>query len=320
MNSHQEHSLSVIAGLQNNADFSDLTIKCHGREFRVHRAVVCQFSPVIADQCNSTFREGVLREIEHEQYTASTVERMLSYMYSQWYTVTGDRPIANSSAGNDGARKDSFVHGIADYYNIPLLQQLAADRFRGSIKERWSQGLVEVIREVYDKAGSNDKGLVDALSQAASEHSTQLMTDTDFLSKISKEQCHNDFMHAVIRQLSASLAKARDDCSTEQLQLSISTDLFRQDKEEVDGHLRTAKEQLIQEKKDMLGLERLMLMARCCRHCRYDHKRHVERTDRHENGRHCVKCSNCGTREEGVELTDLDRFMTAVVNRRVGGP
>ncbi|KAK3683094.1 hypothetical protein LTR37_020579 [Vermiconidia calcicola] len=299
MNSHQEHSLSVIAGLQNNPDFSDLTIKCHGREFRVHRAVVCQFSPVIADQCNSTFREGFLREIEHEQYTASTVERMLSYMYSQWYTVTGDRPIANSSAGNDGARKDSS---------------------RVSIKERWSQGLVEVIREVYDKAGSNDKGLVDALSQAASEHSTQLMTDTDFLRKISKEQCHNDFMHAVIRHLSASLAKAREDCSTEQLQLSVSTDLFRQDKEEVDGHLRTAKEHLVQEKKDMLGLERLMLMARCCRHCRYDHKIHVERTDRHENGRHCVKCSNCGTREEGVELTDLDRFMTAVVNRRVGGP
>jgi len=40
-------------------DFSDLTVTCHGREFRVYKAIVCTQSPFFRGVCNPFWKVGL---------------------------------------------------------------------------------------------------------------------------------------------------------------------------------------------------------------------------------------------------------------------
>lgn len=326
-NAHQDNFLSVLAGLHHNSEYSDLTITCEGREFKVHRAIVCRHSSMISNEINSNFTEGKTGVVSHAAYNAATVERMLSYMYTQSYRVTGDRTTTtNTNVFDDEKTAEAVmddihekttqalidhvhVHGVADYYDIPLLQKLAADRFCELLRKRWpGERVAEVICEVYGCAGSHDKGLVNGSLAAASSHATKLMSDAKLLQRLTEKECHNEFVYGLVRQLSASLEQiciARD---TESQESATTTQQLRNHNEETTGRLKTVTADLTQEKKDIIGLEQLLVIARCCRHCRWDHKIFIERTAPHENGRHCLRCGNCGSREEGRELSDIEQL------------
>ena len=49
----------LMAGLQNlfnSSDYSDLTIRCEEREWKVHRAIICPQSKFFAVACNGDFK------------------------------------------------------------------------------------------------------------------------------------------------------------------------------------------------------------------------------------------------------------------------
>lgn len=68
--------------------YSDLTIICQRREFRVHKAIVCPQSEVISKLCDIDMRERATGVIEHKEFDDSTVERMIDFAYKKSYEVT----------------------------------------------------------------------------------------------------------------------------------------------------------------------------------------------------------------------------------------
>lgn len=49
------NAYSFISKLLGSGDYSDLTLVCEGETFKVHRAIVCSQSPVIAAAVNGCF-------------------------------------------------------------------------------------------------------------------------------------------------------------------------------------------------------------------------------------------------------------------------
>jgi hypothetical protein len=54
--SRRAPDLSGLAQLMGSDKYSDLTFVCEGQKFKVHRAVVCTQSPVIAAACDGAFK------------------------------------------------------------------------------------------------------------------------------------------------------------------------------------------------------------------------------------------------------------------------
>lgn len=45
-----------FAELMISGKYSDLVLECQGKQFKVHRAIVCGHSPVLAAACDSDFK------------------------------------------------------------------------------------------------------------------------------------------------------------------------------------------------------------------------------------------------------------------------
>lgn len=80
---------SMTAGkLLRSEKYSDLTIICQGRQFKAHRAIICPQSDVISRLCDIDMAERRTGIIEHEEFDADTVERMIAFTYKKGYDVT----------------------------------------------------------------------------------------------------------------------------------------------------------------------------------------------------------------------------------------
>ena len=58
------------ADLLRSEKYSDLVIKCQDEEFKVHKAIVCSQSPVLAAACDGEFkvREGMTGVLATSRY------------------------------------------------------------------------------------------------------------------------------------------------------------------------------------------------------------------------------------------------------------
>jgi hypothetical protein len=74
--------------LLSSEKYSDLTIKCRGREFKVHKAILCPQSEVISTQCDIDMRERRTGVIEHEEFDDDTMKRMIAFAYKKEYDTT----------------------------------------------------------------------------------------------------------------------------------------------------------------------------------------------------------------------------------------
>jgi hypothetical protein len=68
--------------------YSDLTILCHGREFKVHKAILCPQSEVFSKICDTDMQEKRTGTIEHEEFDDDTMQRMIEFAYGKEYSVT----------------------------------------------------------------------------------------------------------------------------------------------------------------------------------------------------------------------------------------
>ncbi|WAO84987.1 BTB domain-containing protein [Fusarium falciforme] len=75
-----------LSKLLHSEKFSDMTIRCGGREFKAHRAIVCTQSSFFDRALSSNFKEAASRVVELPDDDPDVLERFLEFMYKGTYS------------------------------------------------------------------------------------------------------------------------------------------------------------------------------------------------------------------------------------------
>ncbi|TVY45333.1 Arm repeat protein interacting with ABF2 [Lachnellula occidentalis] len=194
-----DQRLSVNAMIYSSGKYSDMTIICKGKTFKVHQCIVCLQSKPLAAAMDGKFKEGPSKEIDLEDDQPEIVEKMLSYMYTSDYSDGPDStepgstpsksvPSASSTAvssSNPSPTSASLTNAqlfvIADKYDIQGLKELAKKKYEEVIADSWnSASFVASLKLLYEETLESDRALKDAAVKVAGQHAKELVDRGEF--------------------------------------------------------------------------------------------------------------------------------------------
>lgn len=243
---HRQHStiMDIAAELLETGKYSDLTIKCGDRSFKVHKALVCLKSAVVAAECDTNMMERQTGVIDHSVFDADTVMRLLQFVYLKTYDVaapeeskptqnaamtttegdvqdqpSGEKPERDAverqgTAASFIAKLVAHVHvyGIGDYYAMPDLQRLALTQFLDLASANWpalaANEFVEVVEQVCKITSSGETdGLRATLLDIIAGKSEILATNDVFITKLGDRAELQTFLAEIFRRCGPQLMK-----------------------------------------------------------------------------------------------------------------
>ena len=151
--------------------YSDLTVTTQNRSFKLHRAIVCSQSKVLAAMCDSGFKESstLILRLEHDDEV--TIERMLKFLYTGKYSH-GDL----HSLLSYNLIANTLVYSIADKYDIEGLKVMAKAKFQGLARMAWGcKDYPAVVAKVFDTTPDTDMGLRDIVGLACADHIDEIL-------------------------------------------------------------------------------------------------------------------------------------------------
>ncbi|KAI9726484.1 MAG: hypothetical protein M1828_001306 [Chrysothrix sp. TS-e1954] len=122
---------SFLCDRFDNPEFSDLTIRCHGRDFAVHKTIVCPQSSYLHAAMKHGMEEQVNSLIVLEEHEVEVVRAVLHYLYRGTY----DFETYSAVDGTEMSALEFHVRVFlaADYFDVPTLQHEASTRYRTSL-------------------------------------------------------------------------------------------------------------------------------------------------------------------------------------------
>lgn len=140
--------------LMRSQKYTDLTLSCQGQEFKVHRAIVCPQSPVLAAVCDGGFKETTSRIIDLNEFDVDTVKQMIMFMYTYTYY---DNDNDNVQAGPDDMpvpEADSKREVEPQIQHLGLQPNIhqTASQITPETKEKTEEGTGEVMRSTMLKS------------------------------------------------------------------------------------------------------------------------------------------------------------------------
>ncbi|KAF4463285.1 btb poz [Fusarium albosuccineum] len=163
---------SSLKAFFNTDIVSDLVVACEGREFKVHRLILCAHSKYFAKQLNGPWKESSEKLITIKDFDSSVVEAMLYFMYNFNYTNT---------SGSSTMVFDAQVYQIADKYDFEALKCHAKDRFGDAIDQSWNMDDFPLaVTVVYTTTPAEDRGLRDLVVETSHWNIDSLITRDDF--------------------------------------------------------------------------------------------------------------------------------------------
>ncbi|KAI6813273.1 hypothetical protein KC340_g17926 [Hortaea werneckii] len=200
---------------------SDLTIKCEGRVFKVHKLIVSTRSPVLARASSNGFLESHTNVIEHVQYDADTVERMIEYIYTVNYglptaptiRVPSYVPGGNGATTNDlaiiGVNAKLIIHArlyaIANYYDIAGLRDLAFRRFKQDIQTHNPEGFIYVIREINELVSKDETRLRGIVHDLCFRNIDTFANEGSFMTALASLPGLQDFTVGLLREVAQKM-------------------------------------------------------------------------------------------------------------------
>ncbi|KAI9737356.1 MAG: hypothetical protein M1834_009510 [Cirrosporium novae-zelandiae] len=109
VSSESNEVLGAMKYIMKSAKYSDLTISCGGKEFPVHRAIVCPRSPFFAAACDGEFLEAKLQRISLPEDDPEIVECVISYLYTLDYCDEEEDTTGNIIVNTRGGHNISPV-------------------------------------------------------------------------------------------------------------------------------------------------------------------------------------------------------------------
>ena len=129
-----------IQSLLKSGKYSDLTITTQDRSFKVHKAIVCTQSKVLAAMSDGGFKESSTAILPLDHDDPATFERMVTFLYTGKYdqgnpgiTVQDAKPCVGPIL-----LAHTLVYSIADKYDIEDLKALAEAKFETVASATWS--------------------------------------------------------------------------------------------------------------------------------------------------------------------------------------
>lgn len=166
--------LESTASLLSSEKYSDLTITTQTRSFKVHRAIVCTQSKVLAAMSDSGFKETSTSTLRLEHDDPAAVERMITFLYTGNYDHENadapDKDVEPSVGATLMA--NALVYSIADKYDIERLKVLARSRFRNvDCCTAWHcEEFPNVVAAVFDTTPDTDRELRDTVVHICARH------------------------------------------------------------------------------------------------------------------------------------------------------
>ncbi|KAI7765192.1 hypothetical protein LZL87_009721 [Fusarium oxysporum] len=82
---------SFLLHLVQSGEFSDFTLICKDRKFKLHQMIVCPQSPVITAALRGGFEETTSKIITVNEFDVVTVQNMVTFLYTGDYKLTRTR-------------------------------------------------------------------------------------------------------------------------------------------------------------------------------------------------------------------------------------
>ncbi len=175
-------SKSLIEGttsLLNSEKYSDLTITTQTRSFKVHKAIICTQSPVLAAMSDAGFKESSTGTLALQHDDPATVQRMITFLYTGNYDP--EDPDITDTEDDDPSpgpslMANTLVYSIADKYDIEALKTLAKAKFQALASVAWDcDEFPAIVATVFDSTPNTDLGLRGVVSQICAERIDELL-------------------------------------------------------------------------------------------------------------------------------------------------
>ncbi|KAI5867909.1 hypothetical protein GGS23DRAFT_1228 [Durotheca rogersii] len=192
---------SCLAPLLQTGRYSDFSIQCGGRQFNVHRAIVCTQSPFFDVACSRGL-DGINDGVVHlPGEDPAILEKVLQFLYSGYYSddkypeniyteaaaVPWPDPAGDGHNDGSGARYTSEtlqnpvglltslrVYLMAAKFDMPALQKLSRRRFVSTARDHWDhyEQFPSLVEELFDRTMPGDSLRDYVCSLIASQYST----------------------------------------------------------------------------------------------------------------------------------------------------
>ena len=138
MNEQQRAALKALRSNRTNTIYSDLTLRCNGVDFSLHRVIVCPQSRRIY-QAQTASRTGV---IDESLFSAATVGRVILFLYDQCYRWQTDQLSASPTAAEvfQLLLMQIDVHTAAVHFEIDALVACCEQDFSATLPMIRSSG------------------------------------------------------------------------------------------------------------------------------------------------------------------------------------
>ncbi|KAK8236917.1 hypothetical protein HDK77DRAFT_428782 [Phyllosticta capitalensis] len=186
-----------------NKKFTDLIIRCHDKEFHVHKVIMAAYSGFFSKACDpeSPGIEAQTGVINPEDDLPETVQAMLDYCYvgdeSAWFaTETG---CIGELCAEGELRFHVLLHAIADKYQVVDLKAKALERFQWLIecdvldahydgdttKPISPAGIGRIARDIFDTTTEKDSLRKHFLAQVSLRIDT-LLQSSRFVTEVNE--------------------------------------------------------------------------------------------------------------------------------------
>ncbi|KAH7403063.1 BTB/POZ protein [Cadophora sp. MPI-SDFR-AT-0126] len=118
--------IEIITRCFDDDTYSDLTITCRDRSWKVHRVVVCPQSRVLNAACMTGFKEAQTGIVDLDDDDPAAVETMLRFFYTGKYI----EPANESGEIRFEIRIAILIYILADKYDVSALMDLAEKSFK----------------------------------------------------------------------------------------------------------------------------------------------------------------------------------------------